>query len=319
MELSPKALVILAVALAVPAAASPRPPARTSWNALDGEPSRTELFDAFVVPARQAADADSGTGPIDLAIPKKFYFPTDARTDVIMSRPRQGALFGIDISHYTKPDLNYALLKLQDVRFVYVKATQGTQFKDARFGTFWAALHALPPPQTVSVGAYHFLEAGVDATAQAERFVSYLDLHGGLQPGDMPPCVDFEWDRTATNPDRWTGVSADDAVQRVVDFVTYVEKRTGRQPLVYTAKSFLDGRGIKGPLLARITGYPLWVADYSVSRKAVEKPALPAGGKTVLWQFASDAQLTEGYTGALDANIYYGSEADFVRDFGLKP
>lgn len=284
-----------------------------SWVSIEDDASRMSLFNEMIVPEKR----ESGDKPVDLAIPKVFYFPLDARTDVILGKPREGALFGIDISHYTRPSLNHRALRLQEVRFVYVKATQGVRFKDGLFGQYWDRLHALEAGQTVSVGAYHFLTAGSEGKDQAKRFLDFLELHGGLKPGDMPPCLDLEWDRTSDNPDRWTGVSKEEAVRNAVDWLEYVEQKTGRRPLLYTAKSWLDGRGITGDLLARLTRYPIWIADYSTSHKAVEKPAVPAGTRPVLWQFAADARLSTGYDGGLDANVYYGTEEDFAREFGI--
>lgn len=288
-----------------------------SWVALDDDASRAALFDDLIVPARVEADVKDPNKPIDLAIPKVFYFPNDARTDVILGKPRENAIFGIDLSHYTKQNLNLGLLRLQEVRFVYVKATQGVRFKDGLFGYFWSKLHALEAERALSVGAYHFLTAGTSGKDQAQRFLDFLQLHGGLKPGDMPPCLDLEWDRTSDNPDRWQGVSKEEAVENAVAWLEHVEQKTGRRPLLYTAKSWLDGRGIGGELLARLTRYPIWIADYSNSHKAIEKPSVPAGVKPVLWQFTSDARLTAGYQGGMDANIFYGSEADFAKQFAL--
>jgi len=289
----------------------------SSWSALEDDPSRATLFDELIIPAKLEEEARSPDKPIDLAIPKVFYFPGDARTDVIKNEPRKGSIFGIDISHYTDKTLNHTVLKLQDVRFVYVKATQGTNFKDSQFAYFWDKLHGLQPEQAVSAGAYHFLSAGIDGTEQAKRFLEFVGLHGGIKTNDMPPCLDLEWDRTSSNPDRWTGISPDEIVRNAVDWLEYVAQKTGRTPILYTAKSWLDGRGIKGELLNKLAKYPVWIADYSNTHKAVEKPSVPVGVKPALWQFASDAKLTTGYKGNLDANIYYGTEDDFVRDFGI--
>ena len=294
-------------------------PAEASWVALEDDASRASLFDDMVVPARVEADAKDPHRPVDLGIPKVFYFPGDARTDVIRGRPRENSIFGVDLSHFTKGNINLGMLRLQEVRFVYVKATQGVTFKDGLFGRFWSELHALETERAVSVGAYHFLTAGVDGKDQARRFLEYVQLHGGLGAGDMPPCLDLEWDRVPGDTDRWRSVSKEEAVENAVAWLEYVEQKTGRRPLLYTAKSWLDGRGITGELLERLTRYPMWIADYSNSHKAIEKPAVPAGAKTVLWQFSSDARLTAGYKDNMDANVFYGSEADFIRQFALPP
>lgn len=289
-----------------------------SWADLEDDVSRATLFDDAVAPARIAEDANAPDKPIDLAIPKVFYFPDDARKDAILQKPRVNAIFGIDISHYTTRDLNHAMLRFQEVRFVYVKATQGTGYRDKLFSYYWTNLHQLDGPRALSVGAYHFLSAGLGGREQAKRFVDLVNLNGGFHAADMPPCLDLEWDRTSSNPDRWSGTSPDAIVASAVEWLEYVSARTGRTPLLYTARAWLNGVGIKGAALARLTKYPIWIADYSPTRKAIEKPAVPSGSKQILWQFASDAKMKAGYERGLDANIYYGSEEDFVKDFGIR-
>jgi hypothetical protein len=59
------------------------------------------------------------------ALKKEFWFPHDAVVDDSTGKDRTDALFGIDISHYQKKDLDFSTLAQQNVRFVYVKASQG--------------------------------------------------------------------------------------------------------------------------------------------------------------------------------------------------
>lgn len=61
----------------------------------------------------------------------------------------------------------------------------------------------------------------------------------------------------------------------------------------------------------------VWIADYSRSRKAVEKPALINGRQQALWQFADDTLLRLG-SGKLDASIFYGSRDEFLSTFGIQ-
>jgi hypothetical protein len=47
----------------------------------------------------------------------------------------------------------------------------------------------------------------------------------------------------------------------------------------------------------------------------VEKPAVPLHRQQVLWQFASDTNLSTGYDGGLDASIFYGDKGAFAAAF----
>jgi lysozyme len=147
--------------------------------------------------------------------------------------------------------------------------------------------------------------------------VDYVNLHGGFRPNDMPPCLDLEWDRTKSNPDQWSGRAPDEIVNSALAWLKRVEERTNRTPILYTARSWWRDRKISEEKFALFNKYRIWIADYSRSHKATESPAVPLNQRAHLWQFAEDAKLTTGYRGALDANIYKGTENDFVSDFGL--
>jgi lysozyme len=280
----------------------------SSWTDLTVEPSRQQLFESIA------------SGPVEKAIPKSFFFPTDARIDTQSNRPRDNVVFGIDLSHHDRDDLNLAKLWEQKVEFVYAKATQGVKFKDGKFSHYWKEMANLKPGQRPLRGAYHFLTAQDDGKEQAERFVQYINLHGGMRADDMPPCLDLEWDFAPNDPsrsDRWKRQSPDKILTSVIAWLQKTKQLTGRTPLVYTARSWWLERGIPESKFAELKDYPIWIADYSKSHKGTEKPAIINGRTQSLWQFADDARLVDGYGGGLDASIFYGSPKDFNREFGL--
>jgi lysozyme len=287
----------------------------SSWAALTDDPSRADLFDKEIRPAGLREEA--GQPPTAMAIPPIFYFPKDARFDSIENKPRQNSIFGIDISHHNKPNLRFDLLRLQGIRFVYIKATQGTGFKDNMFGTFWQKAGALPEADRVYRGAYHFLSSDKPGRAQADSFLDYLDLHGGLKAGDMVPVIDLEWDVVTGNPDRWSGRGAAYILDVTLSCVKRIKERSGRTPMIYTAKSWFGPKTIPLSQISALKDFPLWIADYNDNRKLSEKPAVPDGMTASLWQFSDRAQLSTGYTGGVDSNIFYGSEADFKQAFGI--
>jgi lysozyme len=294
-------------------------PTESSWTELTDDASRQSLFQDNIIPAKLAEDVARGTeGTTNLAIPKDFMFPDDAKFDRILNKDRESSIFGIDISHYTGKNIKFENMRLQRILFVYAKATQGVAYNDALFSTYWSKLEALPPSQKVYRGAYHFLTAADPGRAQAGRFVDYVELHGGFKPDDMPPCLDLEWDRTTTNPDRWKGQTPDEILAKALEWLKEVERRTNRKPMVYTALSWWHDRGIPVAKIELFKDYPIWIADYSKSHKASEKPSIISDRSQDLWQFAEDAKLTTGYPGgSVDANIYYGSLEKFKKDFNL--
>ncbi len=286
-----------------------------SYVALTDDASRADLFDKEVRPAGLREEQDQQPSP--LAIPPIFYFPADARFDSIENKPRANSIFGIDISHHSKANLRFDLLRLQGIRFVYIKATQGTGFKDNMFKTFWDKAGALPEADRVYRGAYHFLSSDKPGRAQADAFLDYLDLHGGVKPGDMVPVIDLEWDVVPGNPDRWSGRGAPYILDVVLSCVKRIKERSGRTPMIYTAKSWFGPKTIPLTQITALKDFPLWIADYNDRRKLSEKPAVPDGMTAALWQFSDRAQLSTGYSGGMDANIFYGTDADFKQAFGI--
>ena len=75
---------------------------------------------------------------------------------------------GIDVSHW-QGSINWTSVKNAGVDFAYIKATEGTAYKDPQFNTNYpAAYHA-----GVIRGAYHFARPGSSSgAAQAEFFAS---------------------------------------------------------------------------------------------------------------------------------------------------
>ncbi len=289
----------------------------TSWRELVDEPSRAELFKKRVIPPSLANEkATLGTS---LAIPPDFVFPTDARVDRMVNETRRDSIFGIDVSHYDPKSFHFDLLKLQGVSFVYVKATQGTNFKDGNFRTYWPALASLPPEDAISRGAYHFLSSGSPGRDQADAFVDYVNLHGGFKSNDLPPAVDLEWDVTTENgPDHWRGHSADDIIANTLACLRRIKERTNRTPVLYTATSWLKSRGlITISRFSELQAFPVWIADYDNTRKLSEKPSLPPKTRQVIWQFTSKAKFLPSIGTKVDASIFYGTPEQFKTAFQL--
>jgi lysozyme len=287
------------------------------WTSLTEQPSRHELYSNYVIPAGLVEQQDSSEAAKPLAIPDVFYFPTDAVTDNLQKKPRVNSIFGVDISHHISDEIQLHLLRVQGIKFVYMKATQGSKFKDGKFSKFWKTTGSLPENAAVDRGAYHFISSNINGKKQADSFVDYLELHGGLQKGDLPPAVDLEWDVTKGNPDGWRGRGATYILDLTLECLLRVKERTQRTPLLYTAKSWFGPDTIPLEKFEMLSEYPLWIADYNPKRKLEEKPVTPNGAPAVLWQFSDKASLATGYRRGLDASIFYGTDTDYQKAFEL--
>jgi lysozyme len=303
-------LLLLTIAVALGSANLTR---AEEWQTLKDEPSRADLFQQFIVPKNKGDQARA----FELIGP--FIFPTDTTYDKTKNAPRSDALFGVDVSHYDGAGVRFDIMRDQNVRFVYAKATQGVGFKDGQFAEYWAALGALPAEKKLWRGAYHFLSSSDDAVAQADSFVNFLDQNGGLKPGDLPPVLDLEWDiATKNGPDRWQQHDPDKIIEMVLAWLGRVKERTQKVPIVYTARSWWHDRGIPEEKFSLLKDYKIWIADYSSSSRAVETPGVPNNSAFNLWQFSEAALLSTGYGGKLDANVYFGDDLKFLNDFQIK-
>lgn len=74
----------------------------------------------------------------------------------------------IDLSHHNG-QINYKELDFLD--FVFLKATEGTSWKDRDFSTHYSAFRE----KEMAVGAYHFFRFDVDGKEQARHFLNHLE------------------------------------------------------------------------------------------------------------------------------------------------
>jgi lysozyme len=291
--------------------------APTEWQNTE-DYSRGQLFEEHLV----ATAAPLSSVDRSKALNGPFEFPKNAANDG--GRPRTNAIFGIDVSHWSSvdpqcnakldpsKDIDFSTLSGQRIRFVYVKATQDVNFRDCRFAEYWSALGALTSKSRPLRGAYHFLTATTPGHDQALSYVRLRAQLGGFDKAELPSVLDLEWDKTSTNPDRWVGTKSDAIVDAAIDWLTYVAKQSGKNPIVYTSKEFLTEHNFTAAQLDRLKPYHLWIADYSQTRRAIEQPSVPAGFAWALWQFTAASKLSIGSPKPLDASIFKGTDAEFA-------
>lgn len=186
---------------------------------------------------------------------------------------------GIDISHHNgKVDFERVSMADTDVGFIYIKATEGTDYVDPNFvrNTFHAKREGIP------AGAYHFFRYDRDGELQALNFLRAIkgrDL-------SLPTVVDVEdWG----NPD---GHATATIVERLRALVSRLEM-DGYKPFIYTN---IEGyhRLIKG----NFDDYPLWIASFT-------DPPLdddPSNIRWTLWQYSHRGSIP-GISGDTDLNV----------------
>lgn len=316
--------IVLAALLGVTTCALGADPASTSQpiatlQTLRNEPSRAALFELIEPPVQPESSAAQHRANTYFNLYGPFRFPYDAKHDVIEQKPRVNSIFGIDLNHYTPANFPMKALDKKQIKFVFLKATQGTDFKDGKFTWFWKKLGALPQDDRVHRGAYHFLTASGDGAAQAATFLNFLSLNGGLKPTDMPPVLDLEWDKAnMKSPDRWARKTASEIIASAKAWLGKVEQKTGRTPVLYTNDSWWRERiGAEGKFV-EFAHYPIWIADYSNSSRAIETPRVPDSQAWTLWQYTDAATMESGFEGEFDASIFKGTDEQFYKKLGVK-
>ena len=150
---------------------------------------------------------------------------------------------GIDISAYQPP-----LKSVAGLDFVFVKATEGTDWIDPNFAANWAYLATKP----VHRGAYHFFHPSLPADQQASFFMRTV-TERGLHPGDMLAGDCEITEGLATGP------PAAGFLGRVAAAAEGAAGGPHCPVMCYSYLSFLPNLG------SYCTGFPLWIADYSSS------------------------------------------------------
>ncbi len=194
-------------------------------------------------------------------------------------------LRGIDISHHNG-DIDFSKVagKEADVAFVYVKATEGTDFIDPAF----VSNARKSMTAGIPTGAYHFFRYDTDGELQALNFISSIRGRGF----SLPPAIDVEdWG----NPDGHTTALI---VERLRTMTGCLLKE-GYMPVIYTN---LDGyhRLIKG----NFDDLPLWISSFS-------DPPIdsdPDNLRWDIWQYSHRGDIP-GVPSSTDLNVLNPSSA----------
>jgi GH25 family lysozyme M1 (1,4-beta-N-acetylmuramidase) len=181
---------------------------------------------------------------------------------------------GLDVSHW-EGTIDWATVKSQGAKFAYIKATEGTTYRDPTFSTNY--LQAFN--QGIIRGAYHYARPDISSGGvQADYFAT----HGGGWSADgltLPGALDIEWGAASQGGDCY-GLSQSAIVAWIRAFSNEYRARTTRWPVIYTStKWWTECTGNKG---AFSTTNPLWVA-----RRSSTVGTLPFNWSyQTIWQYA---------------------------------
>ena len=180
---------------------------------------------------------------------------------------------GMDVSGH-QGNVAWSTAWNNGARFAYVKATEGTSYKNPYFAQQYNGSYNVGMIR----GAYHFaLPNNSGGATQADYFVN----NGGGWSSDgktLPPALDIEY-----NPYGSTcyGLSQASMISWIRAFSDRVHYRTRKYPMIYTTLDWWTT--CTGNTSAFAATNPFWIAKYSST-----PPTPPAGTYTwTMWQYAT--------------------------------
>ncbi|MEG3627689.1 lysozyme [Streptomyces poriticola] len=184
---------------------------------------------------------------------------------------------GVDVSSH-QGNVTWSELWDSGVRWAYVKATEGTYYKNPYHSQQYNGSYDVGMIR----GAYHF--ATPDTTSGAAQADYFVDHGGGWSPdgSTLPGVLDIEWNPYGAS---CYGRTPGQMVSWIRDFLDTYKARTGRNAVMYTSTSWWE------LCTGNYSGFgadtPLWVARY-----ASAVGALPAGWSTyTMWQYTSSGPI----------------------------
>ncbi|MFE5207935.1 lysozyme [Streptomyces sp. NPDC056600] len=208
--------------------------------------------------------------------------PSNGRADAVQTE-------GVDVSGH-QGNVDWGSLWNSGVKWAYVKATEGTYYKNTSFTQQYNGSYNIGMIR----GTYHF--ATPDTTSGATQANYFVDNGGGWSRDGrtLPGVLDIEWNPYGAS---CYGKTQSQMVAWIRDFVNTYKARTGRDAVIYTATSWWT------ECTGNNSGFgatnPLWVARY-----ATAVGTLPAGWSYyTMWQYTSTGPIVgdhNRFNGAYD-------------------
>ena len=186
---------------------------------------------------------------------------------------------GIDVSHW-EGKINFRKVKEAGIRIVYIKATQGTTIVDPEFERNYRDADR----EGLCIGFYHYVTARNLEQARKEAAFFYEKIRDKNQ--HARPAMDFE---------QFGNLAPQEICDISVHFLKELEKSIGHRPAIYSDASnasdvFDDDR---------LREYPLWIAQYDVSKPDMENIWSRWSG----WQYTDHGHV-KGISGRVDRNYF---------------
>lgn len=196
---------------------------------------------------------------------------------------------GVDVSHHNSY-INWNQLRKDNITFVYLKSTEGTDHKDRDYNRNYKVAR----DAGLKVGTYHFYTFGSDGKKQAQHFIR----NSTVKPGDMIPAIDVE--HSAINRPRNDKESYEKMIKELGRLESALTKQYGKRPVIYTNKECY-----RMYIKDNFPDNPLWICDLHDEPNDDYK-------NWVIWQFSHTGKIN-GVINDIDLNYYRNSFDDFKK------
>ena len=207
--------------------------------------------------------------------------------------PQKYPVRGIDISHH-QGQINWEKLQTENIKFAYIKATEGGDHKDTLFEQNWKKAQSIG----LVTGAYHFFTFCRTGAEQADNFIATVTKAAS----QLPPAIDLEFGGNCKKTPTKAILLA-----QLQTFIDKITQAYGQHPIIYATNDsynhFLAGE--------KLENIPIWI------RNIYKQPELSDGRKWLFWQFAHQGRL-KGIYGIVDLNVFHGTELEFKQLLSTK-
>lgn len=196
--------------------------------------------------------------------------------------PERYPVKGIDVSAHNG-DVDMARVRKSGIEFVFIKASEGVDFRDRKFRQNYENARKAG----LKTGVYHFFRFDKDGVEQALNLMRTL---GGRRP-ELGLVIDVE---KAGNPD---SIPPKDITMRLVQMVDYLNL-LGHRVMFYTNRD-----GYYDYIVDSFPGSPLWICAFSEN---------PINAQWSFWQYNHRGRV-DGIKGDVDLNVFCGSRDEWAR------
>jgi lysozyme len=208
---------------------------------------------------------------------------------------------GIDVSKW-QANIDWSQVKGAGYDFAFIRASDGLYYDDGKYDANWKGAKAAG----VVRGTYQFFRPSQDPIAQADLMLNKMAAAGWIEAGDLPCVIDIEVSEGQSN----TTIR-----NKALQWLSYVEQKTGKKPLVYTAAGWSSVLG------NALNAYPLWIANYTGGYQGY-CPLMPDGwNEWTFWQYTSKGAVPGVGSLDVDKNVFDGNLSALIAyaTSGVKP